>query len=88
MPNGKAVHVACYLKQFIFNPKLLNAKSAILSSSKANRSLLAKILINGNLLILDEPTNDLNSDSLEILLDIFADYSGTLIVMSHDRDFL
>ncbi len=83
------MHVAGYLKQFMFDPKLLNAKTAILSGGEANRLLLAKILINpGNLLILDEPTNDLDMDSLEILLDILADYSGTLIVVSHDRDFL
>lgn len=89
MPNDKTMHVAGYLKQFMFDPKLLNAKTAILSGGEANRLLLAKILINpGNLLILDEPTNDLDMDSLEILLDILADYSGTLIVVSHDRDFL
>lgn len=89
LPNDKTMHVAGYLKQFMFDPKLLNAKTAILSGGEANRLLLAKILINpGNLLILDEPTNDLDMDSLEILLDILADYSGTLIVVSHDRDFL
>lgn len=89
LPNDKTIHVAGYLKQFMFDPKLLNAKTAILSGGEANRLLLAKILINpGNLLILDEPTNDLDMDSLEILLDILADYSGTLIVVSHDRDFL
>ncbi|WP_342270152.1 ABC-F family ATP-binding cassette domain-containing protein [Rickettsia endosymbiont of Orchestes rusci] len=86
---GKTMHVAGYLKQFMFDPKLLNAKTSILSGGEANRLLLAGILINpGNLLILDEPTNDLDMDSLEILLDILADYSGTLIVVSHDRDFL
>ncbi|WP_419234909.1 ABC-F family ATP-binding cassette domain-containing protein [Rickettsia endosymbiont of Nabis limbatus] len=89
LPNDETMHVAGYLKQFMFDPKLLNAKTAILSGGEANRLLLAKILINpGNLLILDEPTNDLDMDSLEILLDILADYSGTLIVVSHDRDFL
>lgn len=89
LPNNKTMHVAGYLKQFMFDPKLLNAKTAILSGGEANRLLLANILINpGNLLILDEPTNDLDMDSLEILLDILADYSGTLIVVSHDRDFL
>lgn len=89
LPNDRTMHVAGYLKQFMFDPKLLNAKTAILSGGEANRLLLAKILINpGNLLILDEPTNDLDMDNLEILLDILADYSGTLIVVSHDRDFL
>ncbi|MGX6960270.1 MAG: ribosomal protection-like ABC-F family protein [Rickettsia endosymbiont of Pentastiridius leporinus] len=89
LPNDKTMHVACYLKQFMFDPKILNAKVGILSGGEANRLLLAKILTNpGNLLILDEPTNDLDMDSLEILLDILADYSGTLLVVSHDRDFL
>ncbi len=89
LPNDKTMHISGYLKQFMFDPKLLNAKTAILSGGEANRLLLAKILINpGNLLILDEPTNDLDMDSLEILLDILAYYSGTLIVVSHDRDFL
>ncbi|HJD55305.1 MAG TPA: ABC-F family ATP-binding cassette domain-containing protein [Rickettsia endosymbiont of Pyrocoelia pectoralis] len=89
LPNNKTMHVAGYLKQFMFDPKILSAKAGILSGGEANRLLLAKILTNPrNLLILDEPTNDLDMDSLEILLDILADYSGTLLVVSHDRDFL
>ncbi len=87
--SDKTMHVAGYLKQFMFDPKLLTAKVSTLSGGEANRLLLAKTLINpGNLLILDEPTNDLDMDSLEILLDILSDYRGTLILISHDRDFL
>ncbi len=88
LPN-KTMHVAGYLKQFMFDPKLLTTKVATLSGGEASRLLLAKTLINpGNLLILDEPTNDLDMDSLEILLDILGDYAGTLLIISHDRDFL
>lgn len=89
MLQGSTMHVAAYLKKFMFDPKAANHKVSTLSGGEANRLLLAKALINpGNLFILDEPTNDLDMDSLEMLLEILADYSGTLIVVSHDRDFL
>lgn len=88
LPN-KTMHVAGYLKQFMFDPKLLTNKVGTLSGGEASRLLLAKTLINpGNLLILDEPTNDLDMDSLEILLDILGEYPGTLLIISHDLDFL
>lgn len=83
------MHIAGYLKKFMFDPKILGDKVSTLSGGEANRLLLAKALINpGNFLILDEPTNDLDMDSLEMLLEILADYTGTLIIVSHDRDFL
>jgi ATP-binding cassette subfamily F protein uup len=89
LQGGAYLHVAAYLKKFMFDPKSLNDKVATLSGGQCNRLLLAKSLINpGNLFILDEPTNDLDMDSLEILLELLADYQGTLIVVSHDRDFL
>jgi ATP-binding cassette subfamily F protein uup len=87
--KGQSMHVAGYLKKFMFDPKILGDKVSTLSGGEANRLLLAKALINpGNFLILDEPTNDLDMDSLEMLLEILADYTGTLIIVSHDRDFL
>lgn len=87
--QDRSMHVAAYLKKFMFDPKALENKVATLSGGEANRLLLAKALINpGNFFILDEPTNDLDMDSLEMLLEILADYKGTLIIVSHDRDFL
>jgi len=87
--KDRTMHVAGYLKQFMFDPKILEDKVSTLSGGEANRLLLAKALISpGNFLILDEPTNDLDMDSLEMLLEILADYTGTLIIVSHDRDFL
>ncbi|MDP5110025.1 MAG: ATP-binding cassette domain-containing protein, partial [Rickettsiaceae bacterium] len=87
--QDRSMHVAAYLKKFMFDPKTLENKVATLSGGEANRLLLAKALVNpGNFFILDEPTNDLDMDSLEMLLEILADYKGTLIIVSHDRDFL
>ncbi len=87
--KNKVMHVAAYLKNFMFDPRSLGDKVSSLSGGQANRLLLAKALIRpGNLLILDEPTNDLDFDSLEMLQELLAEYDGTLIVVSHDRDFL
>jgi ATP-binding cassette subfamily F protein uup len=87
--KDKEMHVAGYLKKFLFDPKTLENKVSTLSGGEANRLLLAKSLTNpGNFFVLDEPTNDLDMDSIEMLLEILADYSGTLIIISHDRDFL
>jgi ATP-binding cassette subfamily F protein uup len=87
--QNQTMHCAAYLKKFMFDPKILNNRVSTLSGGEASRLLLAKTLMNpGNLLILDEPTNDLDMDSLEILLDILTEYKGTLIIVSHDRDFL
>jgi ATP-binding cassette subfamily F protein uup len=87
--KNRTMHVAAYLKNFMFDPRIINDKVATLSGGEANRLLLAKALISpGNFLILDEPTNDLDMDSLEMLLEVLADYDGTLMIVSHDRDFL
>jgi ATP-binding cassette subfamily F protein uup len=87
--KDRTMHVAGYLKNFMFDPKILDNKVATLSGGEANRLLLAKSLINpGNFFVLDEPTNDLDMESLDMLLEILAGYTGTLIIVSHDRDFL
>jgi len=86
---GKPRHVCGYLKQFMFDPKDARNKVATLSGGQKNRLMLAKILANpGEFLILDEPTNDLDMDTLEMLEEMLSLYKGTLIVVSHDRDFL
>lgn len=98
-PNGDYVylagdlkkprHVAAYLKSFMFDPKRARDVVGTLSGGMQNRLMLARTLINpGNLMILDEPTNDLDMDTLDMLLDILSAYTGTLIIVSHDRDFL
>jgi ATP-binding cassette subfamily F protein uup len=85
----RSMHVVAYLKKFMFDPKLAKAKVSILSGGQANRLLLAKALASpGNVLILDEPTNDLDMDTLDLLEEILSDFSGTLLLVSHDRDFI
>jgi len=86
---GKSRHVCGYLKDFLFDPAKVQHKVKTLSGGQKNRLMLAKILANPKTcLILDEPTNDLDMDTLDMLEDILAQYKGTLIVVSHDRDFL
>jgi ABC transport system ATP-binding/permease protein len=87
--DQKACHVCGYLKQFLFDPKSARDRVGTLSGGQQNRLLLAKVLANpGNVLILDEPTNDLDMDTLDLLQEMLADYPGTLLLVSHDRDFL
>jgi ABC transport system ATP-binding/permease protein len=86
---GKMRHVCGYLKDFMFDPTMALQPVASLSGGQKNRLMLAKILADpGSLLILDEPTNDLDMDTLEMLEEVLSTYDGTLIVVSHDRDFL
>lgn len=85
----RPVHVCGYLKSFLFDPRLARDRVGTLSGGQQNRLMLAKILAHpGNVLILDEPTNDLDMDTLDMLQEILSDYQGTLLVVSHDRDFL
>ena len=88
-PNAKMIHVCGYLKSFLFDPKAARDRVGTLSGGQQNRLLLAKMLAQpGSLLILDEPTNDLDMDTLDMLQEILSEYAGTLILVSHDRDFL
>ncbi|MBU6140656.1 MAG: ATP-binding cassette domain-containing protein [Proteobacteria bacterium] len=89
LANGKTAHICGYLKNFMFDPNDREALAGTLSGGQQNRLLLAKTLANpGNFMILDEPTNDLDMDTLDMLVDYLERYQGTLIVVSHDRDFL
>src|SRR5690606_35572466 len=82
-------HVVAYLKDFLFDPKQAQSPTAVLSGGESNRLLLAKILAQpSDVLVLDEPTNDLDVDTLDMLQEMLADYAGTVILVSHDRDFL
>lgn len=82
-------HVVGYLRDFLFDEKQVRGKISTLSGGERNRLLLAKILMRpANLLVLDEPTNDLDMETLDLLEEMLGDYDGTLILVSHDRDFL
>jgi len=87
--NGKQRHVVGYLKNFLFTPKRAMTPVRALSGGEKNRVALAKLFIRpANLLVLDEPTNDLDVEMLEVLEQRLVDYSGTLLIVSHDRVFL
>jgi ABC transport system ATP-binding/permease protein len=87
--NGKERHIVGYLKGFLFTPKRSGMPVKALSGGERNRVILAKLFTRpANLLVLDEPTNDLDIETLEVLEKKLCDYTGTLIVVSHDREFL
>ncbi|MDP1632779.1 MAG: ABC-F family ATP-binding cassette domain-containing protein [Caulobacter sp.] len=87
--RGVPRHVAGYAKEFLFQDKQLRQPVSSLSGGERNRLLLARALARpANLLVLDEPTNDLDMETLDLLEDLLADFDGTLILVSHDRDFI
>jgi len=87
--NGKDRHIVGYLKGFLFTPKRSGMPVKALSGGERNRVILAKLFTRpANLLVLDEPTNDLDIETLEVLEKKLCEYTGTLIVVSHDREFL
>ena len=87
--NGKERHIVGYLRGFLFSPKRAMTPIKALSGGERNRVILAKLFTRpANLLVLDEPTNDLDVETLEVLENRLTEYSGTLIVVSHDREFL
>ena len=87
--RGAKKHVQGYLKEFLFEPGLVDAKIASLSGGERSRLLLAREFARrSNLLVLDEPTNDLDLETLDLLQEVIADYDGTVLIVSHDRDFL
>ena len=87
--GGVKKHIKSYLNDFLFSPQRADSPVEALSGGERNRLLLARLFaLPANLLVLDEPTNDLDIDSLELLEQVLEDYSGTLILVSHDRRFL
>ncbi|MDP5279310.1 ATP-binding cassette domain-containing protein [Sphingomonas sp. DG1-23] len=86
---GVKKHIHGYLKEFLFEPNLADAKIGTLSGGERSRLLLAREFARpSNLLVLDEPTNDLDLETLDLLQEVIADYEGTVLIVSHDRDFL
>src|ERR1700741_2966301 len=87
--RGVRKHIQGYLKDFLFDPGLVEARVGTLSGGERSRLLLArKFPRKSNLLVLDEPTNDLDLETLDLLQEVISDYDGTVLIVSHDRDFL
>jgi len=87
--QGRSRHILSYLQDFLFSPKQSRTPVRALSGGERNRALLAKILLKpSNILVLDEPTNDLDIETLELLEQIVANYQGTVLLVSHDREFV
>ena len=87
--NGESKHVISYLQDFLFTPQRVNSPVKALSGGERNRLLLAKLFIKpANVLVLDEPTNDLDVETLELLEELLLNYAGTVLIVSHDRAFI
>ena len=87
--NGKPIHIIGYLQNFLFSPERTRTPVSVLSGGERNRLLLARLFTKpSNVLVLDEPTNDLDAETLELLEEMLVDYTGTLLLVSHDRVFL
>jgi ATP-binding cassette subfamily F protein uup len=87
--NGRSQHVAGYLQNFLFPPERLRSPVSTLSGGERNRLMLARLFAQpANLLVMDEPTNDLDVETLELLEELLLEYQGTLLLVSHDRVFL
>ncbi len=87
--GGQSRHVVSYMKDFLFGPEQANTPVGVLSGGERGRLMLARALAQpANLLVLDEPTNDLDLETLDLLQEMLAEYPGTVLVVSHDRDFL
>ena len=87
--RGHKKHIKGYLKEFLFDPAIADAPIGSLSGGERSRLLLAREFAReANLLVLDEPTNDLDLETLDLLQEVIADYDGTVLIVSHDRDFL
>jgi ATP-binding cassette subfamily F protein uup len=87
--GGRSRHVIGYLQDFLFGPDRARSPVSLLSGGERNRLLLAKLFSRpANLLVLDEPTNDLDAETLELLEELIAEFAGTVLVVSHDREFL
>ncbi|ALE15966.1 ABC transporter, ATP-binding protein [Altererythrobacter epoxidivorans] len=87
--RGIRKHVQGYLKEFLFDPKIVDTKVGTMSGGERSRLLLAREFARtANLLVLDEPTNDLDLETLDLLQEVIADFEGTVLIVSHDRDFL
>jgi ATP-binding cassette subfamily F protein uup len=87
--NGRTRHVMSYLQDFLFEPDRARTPARVLSGGERNRLLLARLFTKpANVLVMDEPTNDLDAETLDLLEDLLVEFQGTLLLVSHDRDFL